>query len=244
MWHRAFRDSSSVTAGRGAVVGSRSSSRSHWGGGRPMQTGVTHHASCTTSVSVLPSGARVTLHPATGHTAMPWRNGGGVTHEIAVDPAVSSALSEAPFRWRLSMAELEGSGPFSEIPGVDRIIVVLEGLGIELGVNGGAPVPLQRHVPFSFPADVPTSITMAPGGGRDLNLMWDRTTTSAAVTVLAAGGISSIVSPLAIAIALDGPVSINLDGETFRINDLDALRLDGVQTLTAVDGPVYLALIT
>jgi len=53
-------------------------------------------------------------------------NGAGVTHEIEID-ALKSLNSDAPFLWRLSMADLTGSGPFSAFPDVDRILVLLHG---------------------------------------------------------------------------------------------------------------------
>ena len=66
---------------------------------------------------------------------MPWMNGKGITHEIAVSSTLSEGGdlsrggggSAAPFLWRLSMADLTGSGPFSTIPDVDRILVLLDG---------------------------------------------------------------------------------------------------------------------
>jgi hypothetical protein len=40
-------------------------------------------------------------------TAMPWKNGGGITHEAIPVPASSD-----PFRWRVSVAHVDASGPF------------------------------------------------------------------------------------------------------------------------------------
>src|SRR6202035_3919738 len=46
------------------------------------------------------------------YIAMPWRNGAGITHEIAREPAHG-----ALFSWRLSLASLQVNGPFSPYPG-------------------------------------------------------------------------------------------------------------------------------
>ena len=54
---------------------------------------------------------------------MPWKNGYGSTTELAVEPP-DAALDR--FDWRVSVAELRGSGPFSTFPGYDRIIVQLD----------------------------------------------------------------------------------------------------------------------
>jgi hypothetical protein len=101
----------------------------------------------------------LTRLPAAGFTAMPWKNGGGVTREIAVcrhpEPRVeeggaaaghggavtavgaphspSTRTTTTPFAWRLSMADLAGDGPFSQFPGIDRIIVLLRGSDVKVG---------------------------------------------------------------------------------------------------------------
>ena len=52
----------------------------------------------------------------------PWKNGGGSTTEIAVEP---SGASLDTFAWRISVARVAADGPFSEFPGIDRTLAVL-----------------------------------------------------------------------------------------------------------------------
>jgi uncharacterized protein len=59
--------------------------------------------------------------------ATPWKNGGGITHEAIRVPASSD-----PFRWRVSVAHVDASGPFLELSEYNRKIVLLRGAGIEL----------------------------------------------------------------------------------------------------------------
>ena len=49
--------------------------------------------------------------PATSYRAMPWKNGQGITHEIAREPAAGDS-----FLWRLSIAEVAADGDFSLVP--------------------------------------------------------------------------------------------------------------------------------
>jgi environmental stress-induced protein Ves len=106
--------------------------------------------------------------PASGYRAMPWRNGGGITREVA-------AFSEAgDFLWRLSLATVASDGPFSCFPGVDRTLTVLEGEGIELAVSGRAPVRLAPGAPFAFPGDVAASARLLGGVVTDFNVMTRR----------------------------------------------------------------------
>jgi environmental stress-induced protein Ves len=183
----------------------------------------------------------ITHLPASGYTAMPWRNGAGTTHEIMVDD--TPGTSSAPFRWRLSMADLAGDGPFSELPDVDRILVLLAGDDVKLMIDGAAPAPLGHHEAIAFPGDVPTSLTMAAGTGRDLNLMWDRTRAEGSVAIRQIGDEVRIDAPTAFAIALGGSANVAIDDEEHVLGEQDALQVDDGGTLVVIDGEVYLATI-
>ena len=61
---------------------------------------------------------------ASERTPVPWKNGGGVTREVAVSPAGSS-LDD--FDWRVSVADIRAAGPFSRFPGIERQMAVLSG---------------------------------------------------------------------------------------------------------------------
>ncbi|TPM39426.1 HutD family protein [Mesorhizobium sp. B2-3-4] len=109
---------------------------------------------------------------AADYRVMPWKNGGGTTTEISVSPD-GAGLDD--FDWRVSMARVEGSGPFSSFAGIDRTLSVLEGEGIVLDVSGQPPERLTAaRPPFSFPADQPTSAALIAGPITDLNVMTRR----------------------------------------------------------------------
>src|SRR5262249_42453179 len=67
------------------------------------------------------------------HRTMPWKNGGGTTTQVAIDPP--GIDGNGRFRWRLSIADVERSGPFSAFPGYERTIMVIAGRGMELAVG-------------------------------------------------------------------------------------------------------------
>lgn len=64
---------------------------------------------------------------STDYRSMPWKNGGGVTHEIARMPVEGDV-----FDWRLSMARIERPGPFSDFSGYRRTMLLLDGAGFVL----------------------------------------------------------------------------------------------------------------
>ena len=109
---------------------------------------------------------------AAAYRVMPWKNGGGTTTEIAVSPD-GAGLDD--FDWRVSMARVETSGPFSSFAGIDRTLSVLEGDGVVLDIAGQTPARLTAaSAPLAFPGDVPTGATLIGGPITDLNVMTRR----------------------------------------------------------------------
>ncbi|HEY5246826.1 MAG TPA: HutD family protein [Dermatophilaceae bacterium] len=111
-------------------------------------------------------------------TAVAWRNGAGLTREVA------SAGGSGPhgFDWRISIAQVSEPGPFSSYPGVERIITVVQGEGMDLVVDGVEHV-LGLHEPFAFDGASRTSCSRLAGPIRDLNVMTRTDTCSAAVAI-------------------------------------------------------------
>lgn len=101
---------------------------------------------------------------------MPWKNGGGVTRELARVP------SDSDVDWRLSVADVSVDGPFSSFPGIDRILVLLSGAGMDLHFVDDRHVERLRPVRDvkSFPGEASVHATLVDGPTTDLNLMWRR----------------------------------------------------------------------
>ena len=101
--------------------------------------------------------------------AMPWKNGGGTTYEIIVEP--EGAALDA-FDWRISIARIESPGPFSRFPGIDRSIALLTGHGMTLLSPVGAPVSLDADSPpWTFPGEAPIDCQLSGGVTQDFNVM-------------------------------------------------------------------------
>jgi uncharacterized protein len=111
------------------------------------------------------------------HVPVLWKNGGGVTREVAGAPA-----GVAAFDWRVSIADVSTSGPFSVFPGVDRTIMGVEGSGMVLSLDGVEHEIVPR-VPFSFSGDAATTGSLTAGPTRNLNVMTRRGRAKASLTV-------------------------------------------------------------
>lgn len=115
--------------------------------------------------------------------AQPWKNGGGFTREVVCRPAGSGM---AHFDWRVSIAYIGGSGPFSAFPGIDRVITLLEGPGVHLRSHDGAiGHRLDRALePFAFPGEANVHADLLGAECHDFNVMTRRSACTAQVQVL------------------------------------------------------------
>lgn len=108
---------------------------------------------------------------ANERTAVPWKNGGGVTSEVAVFPP---GAGFDDFGWRISIARIERGGPFSLFPGIDRTLAMLEGR-VTLTIEGRTPIALSpQSPPVQFPGDTATSAELIGDDATDLNVMTRR----------------------------------------------------------------------
>lgn len=103
----------------------------------------------------------------------PWRNGGGVTHELAAWP------SAADWIWRISVAEVAAGGPFSRFDGVQRWFAVLGGQGVRLKLPDAEHQLTRASDPFQFEGELAVDCELLDGPTQDLNLMVRRDRASA-----------------------------------------------------------------
>ncbi|MBB6405216.1 HutD family protein [Arthrobacter sp. AZCC_0090] len=99
----------------------------------------------------------------------PWRNGGGVTRELASHPKAASAQDGA-WDWRVSIADVGSAGDFSTFPGMERVITVIDGELLLLTVDGEEH-PLEKYRPFRFSGEADSSSALPTGDIRDLNVI-------------------------------------------------------------------------
>jgi uncharacterized protein len=167
------------------------------------------------------------LHAA-DRVAVPWKNGGGLTREVAVHPPGSGL---AGFEWRVSMAEVRAGGPFSSFPDIDRSLAVLEG-SLTLTIDGRAPATLFPDTPaVQFPGDVPVSAAPPDAVVTDLNVMVRRGRWRARMNRHAVPDFASL--PLeegsAVILALT-PLVVSSGAIDHELVRLDAMLLDGPAT--------------
>ena len=97
----------------------------------------------------------------------PWKNGKGVTREI-----MKVETGEDGFDWRLSLAEVAESGPFSRFDGYERTITLLNGQGFSLNFDDNTSAVLDTlHQPYDFDGGASLQCELLHNMCQDLNLM-------------------------------------------------------------------------
>lgn len=111
------------------------------------------------------------LDPATA-LAMPWKNGGGTTLQLAIWPA-NAGLED--FAWRISSAQVAVDSAFSSFPGIDRSLAVLSGKGLCLQREDGRIDTLHSAGDIAaFAGEEAIGAQLLDGPITDLNLMTRR----------------------------------------------------------------------
>lgn len=128
----------------------------------------------------------IELRTAEMSRRVPWKNGRGVTEELAVWPR-GSAFERGDFDGRISRARVEEDGPFSTFVGFERILVVTEGAGIVLSHGDGRRARVRALEPYRFDGALETRAELTSGPVADFNVFTRRGVIRADVEALRLG---------------------------------------------------------
>jgi uncharacterized protein len=140
---------------------------------------------------------------------MPWKNGGGLTEEIATHP--QRATFET-FDWRVSIAEVTRDGPFSRFAEIDRTITLIEGAGMRLSGGGRDIVIRTPFESYSFDGEAPLDCLLVSGPIRDFNAMTRRNRARGSVIAVRAT-VSIDAADFIVVFAAIGTHECSIDGE-------------------------------
>lgn len=179
----------------------------------------------------------ITLLRGAELVASPWKNGGGVTREVAAFP--HGAGLDA-FLWRVSIADVAQPGPFSRFAGIDRTLVLLSGAGMLLDEAREADHTLTHALtqPLDvarFAGEANIDARLVDGATRDFNLMARRGAASGEVDVWRAHGTGlqhSLSADVVLLFCAAGSVEVTLDeSHAMTLTADDTLRIDSPQAL-------------
>lgn len=192
--------------------------------------------------------ATTTLIRGADLVAAPWKNGGGVTREVAAFP--EGAGLDA-FVWRMSIADVAQAGPFSRFAGIDRTLVLLSGAGMLLdeaseGNSTNTHALTQPLDIARFAGEAQIDARLVDGATRDFNLMVRRSAAVGEAEVWRGDTQHTLSSDVVLLFCASGSVSVTLDGaaqprvletgDTLRIDTPNALSctIEGAGALLAI----------
>ncbi|MDI6529285.1 HutD family protein [Pseudomonas otitidis] len=184
---------------------------------------------------------RIRLLKAADYPRMPWKNGAGSTLEILRD--AGDGLDG--FGWRLSIADVGQSGPFSAFSGYQRVITVLEGAGMRLTVDGQPSRDLCPLDAFAFDGGAAVDCTLIDGPIRDFNLIYAPARYAARLQWLRLDGPQSLFSDADHLLLFAAEAGAGLQGGPLlerhdclhleRSGSLSEVRLEGAGTLCLIE---------
>lgn len=182
----------------------------------------------------------VTVLDAASAERMPWKNGLGVTEQIAIWPS-DAVFARGEFEARISTAQVREGGPFSNFAGFERVLVVIEGAGLVLHHGEHAPRARLRILePYRFAGDWSTQSELVGGAIVDFNVFTRRTSLRAGVESVRLGR-RRLREPLearhALVHVVSGLVTARLTGEEepIALATGDSLRVDNARPVDELE---------
>lgn len=147
----------------------------------------------------------LTLLDPAHYRRTPWKNGGGVTIDIAGAYRPDAAPGGWDgMLWRFGRTRIERPGPFSHLAGFERLLAVIDGQGLVLHPRGRPPLDARRPFhPVRFAGEWPIVSELTAGPVGVLNLLADRSRYAIDMTFPAADAPHAVAAGHAVVLALD-----------------------------------------
>jgi environmental stress-induced protein Ves len=179
------------------------------------------------------SGVRLAAIDPAAFRHTPWKNGGGVT----IDVAESMLPGFAPgswdgLVWRFGRTAIVAPGPFSDLSGYDRQQMLVSGSGLVLETPAGEIDVRRPFKPVRFAGETRILSRLEAGPVEVVNLMGDRLRVVTDLSCLAAGATNSRPAGVHIIYAATTACDLAVDGNALQIAAGHALRIDAGASFT------------
>ena len=185
------------------------------------------------SLTPASSGVRLTTIDPTGFRHTPWKNGGGVTIDIAESMLPGAAPgSWEGMVWRFGRTAIVTPAPFSDLSGFDRQQVLVSGSGLVLETPDGEIDVRQPFRPVRFGGETRIVSRLEAGPVEVVNLIGDRSRVATDLACLAAGATASLPAAIHVIYAATTPCEFAINGNGCEIAIGHALRIDADENIT------------
>ena len=123
----------------------------------------------------------MTLLAPTQYRRIPWKNGGGISTDIATDETTGGEV------WRFGRTPIPVPGPFSDYTGYDRVQVLIAGRGLVLAGPGGEIDLRAPFKPVRYRGELPLVSRLEAGPVEVVNQIGRRSDVKVDLRVLDAG---------------------------------------------------------
>ncbi len=169
---------------------------------------------------------------------VPWANGRGTTLELVRREDAAGALL-----FRLSVADVVEPGPFSPLPGIDRVITLIDGAGFDLDFGGVQPgETLRPFEPVAFSGDWSTSASAVHGPSKDFNVMTARGKVTAEVETISSAA-TVAAGPFAYVYVARGQIDVSARDTEVTAASGELICVEGEEALTLTPPPQSVALV-
>lgn len=182
---------------------------------------------------------KTTLLRPEDYTRSPWKNGGGIFTDIAgAWRADAAARDWSSLLWRFASTPIVAPGPFSHMPGIDRLQMVVNGRGLVLK---SPTQEFDEREPFTtvrFTGEMEIVTALEQGPVEVVNLMAWRSAAEIELVALREPGERRLAAGTHLVYAAHGDCRIRLDGEEFSLSHEDTLKVElaAVSQLALVSG--------
>jgi len=187
---------------------------------------------------------KTTLLKSEDYTRAPWKNGGGIFTDIADAHRPGTAVKNwDSLLWRFASTPIVAPGPFSHMPGIDRLQMVVGGRGLVLKTEGQE---LDEREPFTtvrFTGEMEIVTELEAGPVEVINLMARRGAAEIDLTALREPGEWPLSIGTHLVYALSADCGIRLNSEEFLVPGGSTLKVELAEasTLGLVSGLAVLA---
>jgi len=186
---------------------------------------------------------KTTLLKSEDYTRSPWKNGGGIFTDIAgAHRTDASAKDWDSLLWRFASTPIVAPGPFSFMPGIDRLQMVVSGRGLVLKSPTQAFDEREPFTTVRFTGEMEIVTELEAGPVEVVNLMARRGAAEIELLALREPGERRLSAGTHLVYAARGDCSIRLNGTDFAISHENTLKVEvtGASTLALVSGLVVL----
>lgn len=182
---------------------------------------------------------KTTLLKSEDYSRSPWKNGGGIFTDIADAHRPGAAVKDwDSLLWRFASTPIVAPGPFSHMPGIDRLQMVVGGRGLVLK---SPTQEFDEREPFAtvrFTGEMAIVTALEAGPVEVVNLMARRGAAEIELEALKEPGERLLPAGTHLVYAARGDCRVGLDGEDFAISHENTLKVEltATSTLALVSG--------